>query len=172
MATLHVLCGLPGSGKSTFAKRLVRDRSAIRFANDDWMRNLYGRNPSEVEFREAFARIEVLQWRLGAELLRRGIDVVWDYGVWTRSDRAELHRRCSVTGAEFVLYEIVCDFETAMNRVLKRSSLDDSHLAIDRSAMEVFRRRFEVPSQDEGFEVIIIQGEPGDTDNPDDAQRI
>ena len=170
MATLHVLCGLPGSGKSTFAQRLVRDRSAIHFANDEWMLVLFGRNPPEVQFREVFPKIEMLQWRLATELLTRGLDVVWDYGVWSRSDRAEIRRRCSETGAEFVLYEIVCDFESAVRRVIERSSAGDSHLMINRAAMEHFRAKFEVPSPEEGFKIVRIQGEPGATDNPGDAQ--
>jgi predicted kinase len=170
MATLHVLCGLPGSGKSTFAQGLIQERSAIRFANDDWMLALFGRNPPESEFRVVFAKIEMLQWRLAADLLRRGLDVIWDYGVWSRSDRLDLYRRCSETGAAFVLYEIVCDFETAVRRVTERGSSEEPNLLINRSAMEQFRTRFEAPSSTEGFEVIRIQGEPGATDNPGDAQ--
>lgn len=169
MAKLHVLCGLPGSGKSTFAQRLVRERSAVRFANDDWMLALFGRNPPEERFREVFAKIEMLQWGLAAELLRRGLDVIWDYGVWSRSDRADLYRRCTEAGAGFVLYEIVCGFETAVRRVTGRSSICGDHFIIDRGAMEQFRARFEAPSPEEGFEVIRIPGEPDAAGKPGDA---
>jgi predicted kinase len=30
MSTLHLLCGLPGSGKTTLARRLERERPALR----------------------------------------------------------------------------------------------------------------------------------------------
>jgi predicted kinase len=34
---LIVLCGLPGSGKTTIARQLVDDLDAIRLCSDEWM---------------------------------------------------------------------------------------------------------------------------------------
>ncbi|BET68010.1 AAA family ATPase [Opitutales bacterium ASA1] len=159
MPRLHVLCGLPGSGKTTYALGLLRTTRAVRLANDDWMVALFGTNPSESEFRAAFARIEALQWSLALELLRCDIDVIWDYGVWSRAARADLHARCRAAGAEFVLYDISCGFETAVARVLARNTDGAPYTAtlrIDRDAMEEFRRLYEPPSDDEGFDVVRV----------------
>jgi predicted kinase len=35
------MCGLPGSGKTTLAKRLERERRALRFTPDDWIEALH-----------------------------------------------------------------------------------------------------------------------------------
>jgi predicted kinase len=128
-------------------------------ANDDWMVALFGTNPPESEFRAAFARIEALQWRLAVAILRCGVDVIWDYGVWSRAARADLYARCRDAAAEFVLHDISCDFETAVARVLARDTEGDSYAAalrIDRHAMEQFRRLYEPPSDDEGFDVVRV----------------
>jgi predicted kinase len=40
---LIIVCGLPGSGKTTFAKALEIRHSAIRFSPDEWMNALFHR---------------------------------------------------------------------------------------------------------------------------------
>ena len=159
MARLHVLCGFPGPGKSTFAKRLLAEIRAVRFANDDWMIELFGPNPPEAEFRIAVRKIETLQWRLAEDILRLGIDVIWDYGVWSRQDRADLFHKCSAIGAEFLLYEVQCDFEEAVSRVLARAANNPSaELFINREAMLFFKSKYEAPAIDEGYEMRIVKG--------------
>ena len=40
--TLHLTCGLPGSGKTTLARRLAVERDAHRFTKDEWVLALGG----------------------------------------------------------------------------------------------------------------------------------
>lgn len=67
-----IVCGLPGSGKTTLAKCLEESLHAIRLAPDEWMDaltiNLYDE--------ENRARIEALQWKLGQELLKLGLVII------------------------------------------------------------------------------------------------
>ena len=37
MATLFLICGLPGAGKTTLAKQLERERPALRLTPDEWI---------------------------------------------------------------------------------------------------------------------------------------
>ena len=41
-ATLFLMVGLPGSGKTTRAKELERETGAIRFTPDEWHLFLFG----------------------------------------------------------------------------------------------------------------------------------
>ena len=43
-AILYLLVGLPGSGKTTKAKQLEVEASALRLTLDEWMIPLFGRN--------------------------------------------------------------------------------------------------------------------------------
>ncbi|NJR62757.1 MAG: AAA family ATPase [Cyanobacteria bacterium CRU_2_1] len=66
--TLVVICGLPGSGKTTHARRLEQEMSALRFCPDEWMQaleiDLYDEGRRE--------RIEQFQWMQAKRLLSLG----------------------------------------------------------------------------------------------------
>jgi len=64
MPTLILICGLPGAGKTTFAKRLEVERSALRLTPDDWMARL------NIDLFDEARRtaIEGLQWEIAARV--------------------------------------------------------------------------------------------------------
>jgi hypothetical protein len=81
---LVLLCGLPGSGKTTLGRRLETELSAMRFCPDDWLTDL-GVDLDET-MRE---RLEQLFWDIGQRLLGLGQSVILESGFWLRSDRDE-----------------------------------------------------------------------------------
>src|SRR5262249_16932011 len=85
MATLFLMCGLPGSGKTTLAKAIERERRALRLTPDDWIEALR-LDPYDEAMR---ARIEKQLWNTAAFALEHGVDVVLDFGVWQRRERDE-----------------------------------------------------------------------------------
>lgn len=60
MTTLTLLCGLPGSGKTTYARRL-EERGTLRLSSDDWMVPLFGHHMPREVFNERLAVIRQLQ---------------------------------------------------------------------------------------------------------------
>ena len=75
---LIIVCGLPGSGKTTLARQLESRLGAVRFSPDEWIDalslNLYDE--------EQRGKIEALQWKIGQELLARGLIVIIEWGTW------------------------------------------------------------------------------------------
>jgi predicted kinase len=72
---LIIVCGLPGSGKTTLAKVLESRLRAVRFSPDEWMDAL-SLNLWDEERR---GKIEALQWKFGQELLALGLTVIIEW---------------------------------------------------------------------------------------------
>ena len=57
MATAHLIHGYLGVGKTTFARRIERERGAVRFTHDEWMSTLYGPDPPAEQFGDCAERV-------------------------------------------------------------------------------------------------------------------
>ena len=70
MPVLHLICGLPGSGKTTFAKELEHRLPALRLAPDEWMARIVGDGFDEAKR----AAVEAVQWEIAARAAALGAD--------------------------------------------------------------------------------------------------
>jgi predicted kinase len=113
---LIIVCGLPGSGKTTHAKLLQTRLGAIRFSPDEWMDalalDLYDEARRE--------RIEALQWQLGQELLALGLTVIIEWGTWGRSERDTLRLGARALGAAVELHYLSAPVEVLVDRIQRR----------------------------------------------------
>lgn len=157
MATLHLICGFMGFGKTTLAKRLAKENGAIRLTPDEIMAQRYGRNPPEPEFREKWKEIDAEIWELTAQYVREGRDVILDYGFWTPEHRREAFEKAEKTGASVVFHQLVCDMETARQRVLKRTEENPDELFIDENCFNMFAARYMPIQKDENYNVIYYE---------------
>src|SRR5215472_13477218 len=93
--TLFLTVGLPGTGKTTAARRMETDKQALRLTKDEWVKALYGHeNPPSAT--------DVIEGRLiqiGLRVLELGNNVVIDYGLWGRDERSALRQAAADLGA-------------------------------------------------------------------------
>jgi predicted kinase len=93
--TLFLTVGLPGTGKTTAARRIEVENEALRLTKDEWVKALYGHaNPPSAQ--------DVIEGRLiqiGLRALELGINVVIDYGLWGRDERSALRQAAADRGA-------------------------------------------------------------------------
>jgi predicted kinase len=84
-ATVHLVCGFLGSGKTTFAKALSAQRAAIRFSVDEWYLRLFAEGPTYELDRASMSRLLDVLNDLWPQLAQAGNNVVLDFGFWSRS---------------------------------------------------------------------------------------
>ncbi|MFI7598868.1 AAA family ATPase [Actinoplanes sp. NPDC049681] len=139
---LIVICGLPGSGKTTKAKEVVAQRRGLRLGPDEWMTAL-GVSLWDAAMRE---RVEVLQWSLAKELLLLGNTVIVEWGTWARSERDALRLRARELGAAVHLIYLDAPDEELWRRIHERAMEDPP---IQRLDIDRWRRHFEAPDEQE-----------------------
>lgn len=116
-ARLIIVCGLPGSGKTTHAHVLEETQHAIRLSADDWMNalaiDLYNEGKR--------AKIEALQWKLAQELLSHGLVVIVEWGTWGRSERDALRLGARALGAAVELHYLSASVDVLIDRIHRRA---------------------------------------------------
>jgi predicted kinase len=114
---LIIVCGLPGSGKTTHARQVQQNLHAVRFCPDDWMNTL------EINLWDSATRerIEKLQWQLAQELLTLGQNVVIEWGTWARSERDALRTGARTLGAAVELHFLDAPVDVLFARIRQRN---------------------------------------------------
>jgi predicted kinase len=149
MATAHLIHGFLGAGKTTFAKRLEAELSAVRFTHDEWMASLYGEDSSAELFASRHRKVWDLMQGTWARCLTLGVDVVLDLGFWTRAERDSVRSAAAAAGARHRLYELTCPEPDAWRRIAARNDNLQGSLLITRNTFESLRSRFQPLDDDE-----------------------
>jgi predicted kinase len=111
------MVGLPAAGKTTRAREVAAARGALRFTPDEWMLPLFG--PVQPEGRRDVLEGRLLWLALAA--LRAGVDVVLDFGVWSRDERSALRALAAAAGAGCELVHLDVAAEEQRRRVRARA---------------------------------------------------
>ncbi len=157
MATVRMIHGFVGAGKTTFAKKLEQETGAVRFTLDERMIERHGANPPTDKFGEYEAETQGVLWEEAKAILNEGKDVILDYGFWKRADRDHYRAMAEELGADVKLYNIQCPEEEIRRRVVERTeTMPDGAFYIDENALEEFRQRFE-PIDPETETSILIE---------------
>lgn len=139
---LFVVCGLPGSGKTTRAKNLESRFGAVRFCPDDWLFDL-GLDLYDEDRR---SKIEALQWKLGQTFLNKGVSVVIEWGTWSRAERDILRLGARVVGADVELHFLSAPVDVLYERI-RRRGLEDP--PINRQDLLRWAEIFQEPTEEE-----------------------
>ncbi|MEY2470149.1 MAG: hypothetical protein QOF21_2847 [Actinomycetota bacterium] len=139
---LFVICGLPGSGKTTLATDLARTRSAVRFCPDEWFLAL----KLDIWDEALRVSIEATQWGLAQELLGLGVNVIVEFGSWARVERDVLREGARALGAAVELRYLDAPLDELYRRVTERGGIDPP---MTRANFDEWAAAIEVPTPSE-----------------------
>lgn len=150
-----MVSGQIGSGKTTYSKHLEDKTGAIRFSPDEWMLKLYPFEISNEEFDYYFFICCGLAWDTAKKLIKKDLDIILDFGFWTKAGRKDYINKVKDMGLEYKLFYIYCSEEIIRERIRKRNEAKpEGCFHISDEAFNYFSPGFEPPSQDENFELI------------------
>ena len=124
MATLFLICGLPGSGKTTLARQLELSGAALRLSPDEWIMLLLTDVTDMAELDRLRTPVEAIQWEVAKRVLALGIDVVLEWGFWSRAERDHYRAQAEAFGARVELRYL----EVGRNELWARLSRRNANL--------------------------------------------
>lgn len=152
MATLHLICGLPCAGKTTFARQLEREQPALRFTPDEWHIRLFGMDFAEDEpLHDARHNlIETLQWELAIRALALGVNVILDFGFWAQSERENFRTQAAKLGASSQLHYLAVPEHILLERLNSRNAQRPEHtFVIPEAKLKEWIKLFQPPTLEE-----------------------
>ena len=141
-ARLILICGLPGSGKTTLAKELAPRVPAVRLSPDEWKHDL------GIDYYDEQRRVQLENrlWRLGQELLALGQSVILENGFWTREERDELRLSARTLGVAVELHYLEAPVEELWRRLqVRNDAARPGAVPIKREDLQRWARQFEAP---------------------------
>lgn len=121
MTTLYLMVGLPCSGKTTRAKELENELSALRLTPDEWQVNLFGHDVYDPEHDKRHSLIENLLWQIAARALSLNTNVILDFGFWAKEERDDYRSRAQRLGTRSEIIFMDVGAEELMERVRYRN---------------------------------------------------
>jgi predicted kinase len=144
------MVGLPCSGKTTLAKKLEHERSALRLTPDEWQIGLFGQDADELEHDTRHSIIGDLLWNIASRALELGTNVILDFGFWTREEREDYRLRAKRHGASSEVHFLDMPEEELMKRLAVRNShLSKKSFHISEESMKPWIEFFQRPTPEE-----------------------
>ena len=146
---LILVCGLPGAGKTTLAKKLKTTKNANRLCPDDWILAIL-KDKEDIAERDRLRNpVEQLLWKEAQELLQLGVTVILENGFWTKVERDHYLNTAKQLSAKVELHFVDAPFDVLWERVQNRNR-NSNEFAMTKKGMEESYKMFQPPTSEEG----------------------
>ena len=144
------MVGLPFSGKTTLARKLEQECSALRLTTDEWHVCLFGQDAKEPEHDTRHSLIEAMLWKIAGRALELGTNVILDFGFWAREEREDYRLRARKLGASSEVHFLDVSEDELSRRLEERNSRSSQEsFYIPAEMLKPWIESFEEPSPDE-----------------------
>ena len=153
---LHLKCGKIASGKSTLAKNLVAEHSAILLSEDHWLSRLY---PDQIKSVTDYVRlsrqIRQVVGPLVIDLLSAGVTVVLDFPANTSQDRQWSRGLADAAQVSHCVHYLGAEDDTCRGRLHLRNRRSTHEFAATNAEFDLITSYFRAPDEDEGLQTTI-----------------
>ncbi|GAA3698999.1 AAA family ATPase [Microlunatus aurantiacus] len=151
--TVFLIVGLPGAGKTTRARELEAERSALRLTPDEWQMAVFDRDsPTRWRSAERAAHRDRLEGKLieiGLRAADLGLDVVLDFGFWGTDERSALRWIAAARGLRTEVVYLPIGYDEQRRRITARSGGDPAQFEMSDAELRQWHTRFQAPDVDE-----------------------
>lgn len=134
-ATLNVIFGPCGAGKTTYAHAFARREKAVAFILDEWMARMFGPDmPEPLQYDwmlERVGRCEAQIWATCAGVLAAGTSVILDIGLMRKADRDRVREIAEATELPLQFHFVDAPKAVRRARVLDRNVVRGESFAIE-----------------------------------------
>lgn len=161
-AAWHLIAGSTGAGKTTYARALAERVGGACFSIDEWMNQLFWPDlPEKNDFAWAMERVERCEAQVAhvaAQLARRGISSVIDFGLTTRAQREGWVQRAKGAEAAAELHALELPPTVRWSRVQARNEEAEGTFVfpVTRAMFEGMERLWEPPDAEEAADYVHL----------------
>ncbi|SMF35853.1 MULTISPECIES: ATP-binding protein [unclassified Pseudomonas] len=153
---LHLMSGKIASGKSTLAKSLATELSALLLSEDHWLSKLYPDQIKSVTDYVRFSRqIRDVVGPLVTDVLGAGVTVVLDFPANTLQDRQWLRGLADAAGVAHCVHYIEVHDDVCRSRLHIRNRRADHEFAATDAEFDLITSYFQPLDKDEGLQIEI-----------------
>ena len=155
-ATLHLVCGKIGAGKSTLCARLAAEPATLLISEDHWMAHLYpGELNDLADYVRLSARLRAAMTSHIVAVVKTGLSVVLDFPANTPGQRTWMRELIDASGAAHVLHLLDVPDEVCKARLRARNASGEHPFETSDEQFDLFTSHFAPPTPDEGFNVVV-----------------
>ncbi len=149
---VYLICGKICSGKTTYSRMLAKAKKAVILSTDDITLALFDQHLGD-KHDEVVASVQKYLLGKSLEILGSGVDVILDWGFWTRASREYVREYFSSRGIGFEFHYIDVSYDQWTENITKRNhEVADGRTSayfIDDHLAKKFEGIFEEPERSE-----------------------
>ena len=153
------MVGLPCSGKTTKAKKLEKKYNALLLTSDILHQKLFGNTVkidgySKTDHEKIKSAVEAIMREHTTKILSLGVDVILDFGFWSKDERDIYRQKAKELGADFKIHYIdvpVKKLYQRLNKINKKypAKVTDGSCPLSKEELDKCISSFQPPSLEE-----------------------